>query len=124
MTADDQMDGAGERLSFVGRRLPPAFQLRLLAVAPGGERAYDEAEWRDALVVVERGEIELESATGDLQRFVRGDVLWLVGLPLRALRNKGHEIAVLAAVSRRLSGAGRRNSPSGDEFPEDPQFQA
>jgi hypothetical protein len=52
-------DAVADRLSFLGRRLPPAFELRVVAVAPGGERPYDEDEWRDALVVVERGEIEL-----------------------------------------------------------------
>lgn len=79
----------------------PRFRLRVVAVAAGGERPFDEAEWRDAIVVVERGEIELECLGGGRQRFGRGDVLWLVGLPLRALQNPGREPAVLVAVSRR-----------------------
>jgi hypothetical protein len=33
------------------------FVLRAVAIEPGGRRAYDECEWRDALVVVRRGEI-------------------------------------------------------------------
>ena len=95
-------DGLGrEGLSFLGRRLPPSFQLRVVAVAPGSERAYVEAEWRDALVVVERGEIEVECLGGARRWFRCGDVLWLTGLPLRALHNSGHEPAVLVAVSRR-----------------------
>jgi quercetin dioxygenase-like cupin family protein len=80
---------------------PPAFVLRAVAVAPGCKRAYDEAEWRDAIVVVERGEIELECLGGTSQRFRRGDLLWLTGLPLRALHNRGRESALLVAVSRR-----------------------
>jgi hypothetical protein len=80
---------------------PCAFDLREVAVAPGCSRTYDEAEWIDALVVVARGEIELEALHGASRRFARGDVLFLVGLPLRALRNDGAEPAVLLAVSRR-----------------------
>jgi hypothetical protein len=64
-------------------------------------RAYDAGEWRAALVVVEWGEIVLEPREGDAYRFRRGDVLWLQGLALRALRNSGTEPAVLTAVVRR-----------------------
>ncbi len=84
------MDGAG-----------PAFVRRTVAVAPGCVRAYDDADWKDAVVLVERGEIELECVSGACWRFVPGDVLWLIGLPLRALHNRGREPAVLVAVSRR-----------------------
>jgi hypothetical protein len=90
-----------ERLSFLDRPLPPAFERRRIAVAPGRERAYDEADWRGALVVVERGEIEVEDLDGRCESFRRGDVLWLVGLPLRALHNRGLETTLLVAVSRR-----------------------
>ena len=95
------MDGRRESLSFLGRPLSPTFELRVVAVAPGDTRAYDEAEWRDALVVVERGEIELECVSGTCRRFDHGDMLYLIGLPLRALHNRGREPAVLVAVSRR-----------------------
>ena len=63
------------------------FQVRRIVVAPGAERPYDEAEWKDALVVIESGKLELESRSGNRSRFDRGDVLWLIGLPLRVLRN-------------------------------------
>jgi predicted dithiol-disulfide oxidoreductase (DUF899 family) len=82
------------------RTLPPGFAFRTIAVAPGCRRVYDEAEWRDALVVVEHGEIELECLSGRRRRFARGDLLWLSGLPLRALHNSGREPALLAAISR------------------------
>jgi hypothetical protein len=78
----------------------PAFVLRAVAVAPGCERAYVEAEWRDALVAVTRGEIELECLGGARCRFRTGDVLWLSGLPLRALRNRGDEPALLVTYAR------------------------
>jgi hypothetical protein len=81
--------------------VPPGFEIRAVAVEVGIERIYNEAEWRDALVVVTCGEIELESVGGDACRFGRGAVLCLVGLPLRALRCRGTEPAVLVAISRR-----------------------
>jgi hypothetical protein len=88
-------------LSFLGRPLAPGFVLRVVVVGPGGWRPYDESEWRHALVVVEWGEIVLEPLAGSSYRFGRGDVLWMWGLALRALRNPGSEPAVLVAVGRR-----------------------
>jgi hypothetical protein len=91
----------GERLSLLSRRLPSSFESRVVALAPGGWREYDEREWDDALVIVEYGEVELESALGARYRFARGDVLWLTELPLRALHNAAAEPVILVAVSRR-----------------------
>jgi hypothetical protein len=95
--SDDRRD----RLSIAGRALPPAFVRREVVLEPGTERAYDPEEWRDALVVVKRGEVAVECRSGGAIRFVSGDMLWLTGLPLRALRNDGDEPVVLVAVSRR-----------------------
>lgn len=81
----------------------PAFDVRAVAVAPGSERPYDEEEWRDSIVSVSCGEIELECTSGARRRLGNGDVLWLAALPLRALHNRGPEPAVLVAVSRRPS---------------------
>jgi quercetin dioxygenase-like cupin family protein len=90
-----------------------AFHAVAVPVAPGCERAYRAADWRDAIVVVERGEIVLEGLSGGRWRFRRGDVLWLCGLPLRALCNPGREPALLVAVSRtdELSEEGRSTDP-------------
>jgi hypothetical protein len=85
------------------------FEVRLVAVAPGRSLAYDDAQWRDALVIVGRGQIELEGLGGTLRSFERGAVLWLAGLPLRMLHNRGHQPVVLVAVARRdefSAGAG------------------
>jgi quercetin dioxygenase-like cupin family protein len=75
--------------------------LRTVALPPGRRRPYDRAEWEGALVLVVRGEVELEAACGERRRFRRGDVLALAGLPLEAVRNPGEATAVLVAVSRR-----------------------
>jgi hypothetical protein len=90
-------------LSFLGRHLPPSFERRVIIIAPGDALVYDPAEWRDAIVVVEDGQIELECLDGSRHCFGRGDILWLDGLPLRALHNPGPKLAVLVAVSRRDS---------------------
>jgi hypothetical protein len=103
----DDDSGRG-RLSFLGRRLPPGFAARPVTLAPAGALPFDEAAWRDTLVVVEQGEIELECVAGSRLRCCRGDVLWLSGLSVRALRNPGSEPAVLAVV--------RRSRPGSDEF--------
>lgn len=84
------------------------FERGLVAVPPGGARDYDEADWRDALVLVVRGEIELEARSGCRERFAPGAVLSLAGLPLRALHNRGAVPAELMTVRRRRSArAGR-----------------
>lgn len=80
---------------------PADFAMRAVALEPGSERAYDEREWRDAIVAVARGEVELEWPSGARRRFGRGALLCLTGLSLRALRNRGRDLAVLVAVSRR-----------------------
>ena len=90
-----------DRLSFLTRRVGSAFRVRRIVVPPRGERAYRRAEWEGALVLVERGVIELETPGGFRGRFVRGDVLWLAGLRLKSLRNRGRLPAVLSATSRR-----------------------
>jgi hypothetical protein len=90
-----------EPITFLGRPVGTSFRARVVTLTPGSTRPYDESEWRDALVVVECGEVDLESREGGLRRFRPGALLWLTGLGLRALHNRGEESAVLVAVSRR-----------------------
>ena len=88
-------------LSFLDRPPGPRFARMVAELAPGDVRPYDAAEWHGALVVVERGEVELQTATGAGLRLRRGAVLCLAGLALRALHNPGGEPTVLVAVRRR-----------------------
>lgn len=78
------------------------FALRTVRVEPGGSLPYEEADWADAFVTVERGELELVMTCGRSCFFQRGDLLWLQGLPLATLRNRGEEPTVLVAASRNL----------------------
>lgn len=84
----------------LGPSVPEGFDVRRIVVSPGTERLFVEAEWRDSIVVVESGRLELECRSGNRWRFGRGDVLWLIGLPLRALHACGRAPTVLIAVSR------------------------
>ena len=79
------------------------FERRIVSVPPGGTLDYRDADWRDALVLVVRGEIELGG-----ERFGRGSVLSLAGLQLRALHNRGEERAELVAVRRRRAAPAAR----------------
>ncbi|HEX5782649.1 MAG TPA: hypothetical protein VFX80_12045 [Solirubrobacteraceae bacterium] len=83
------------------------FDRRVVAVPPGDALAYHEADWRDALVIVVRGEIQVETRARRAC-FGRGAVLSLAGLPVRSLHNRGAEPAELVTVRRRRSArAGR-----------------
>ena len=81
--------------------LGSGFRRRSVVLDPGESRPSGDAEWRDALVIVERGDVELECSAGGRRRFCGGAVLWLEGIDLRVLHNVGDGPAVLLAVSRR-----------------------
>lgn len=95
------MNGQPERFSLLGRRLDPRFVTRLVVIEPSRSHRYVPDDWLDALVVVEFGEIELECAGSRALRFGAGEVLWLAGLPVRALRNRGMTPTGLLVVGRR-----------------------
>jgi hypothetical protein len=85
----------------------------MFAVAPGEERVYRATEWRNALVVVERGQIELRCVDDTSWHFERGATLVLAGLPIRALCNDGTETTLIAAISR----AGNRTHTPASSHP-------
>lgn len=92
-----------EPVTFRDRSLGSSFRRRVVTIAPGRARLYDAAEWRDALVVVEQGEVHIECRAGRFRPFAQG-VLCLTGLALRALHNRGPQPAVLVAVWRAAPG--------------------
>ncbi len=97
-------DPGPERLSFLDGALPTRFRLRELTLQAGCSHPFRDEDWDDALVVVERGEIELECRAGIRRRFPAGAIMWLHGMNLRALHNPGEQPTVLSAVSRALPG--------------------
>ncbi len=84
-----------------GGRLPSSFVRRRVVLPPASSRPYVDEEWRDALVTVESGEVDLECEHGARRRFERGAVLWFAGLGLRTIANRGAIPTVLVAISRR-----------------------
>lgn len=96
-------------LAFLGSPLPRWVDRTAVTIEPGGVRPYVEAEWRDALVIVEQGEVVLECTRNGFTTFRAGDVLWLVDVPLRRMHNYGVEPTVIVAISR----TGRRDRGTG-----------
>lgn len=87
-------------LPVLSGRVPAGFARRVVVVPPGRGRPFDEREWRDAVVVLALGVLELEGREGTRRRFDRGAVLCLEGIPLRALHSCGAGPAVLVATTR------------------------
>jgi hypothetical protein len=71
-------------------------------IDPGGTLDYAAADWADALVVVQRGQLEVECCSGQRVRFAAGAVLTFVGLPVRRLHNPLPEPLVLALAARSI----------------------
>jgi hypothetical protein len=94
--ADVRDDEAGP----AGSEEPSRFVRRRFVLDPGVSCPSDDAQWRDAIVLVERGDVDLECTAGGRRRFSAGAVLWLAGISLRALHNVGIEPVVLVAISR------------------------
>jgi hypothetical protein len=93
-------EDASRPLSFLGRRLPSWAQLRVVVIPPGCTHPFDPGHWRGALIVVERGTIELELRSGRRLACAQGYIGTLSGLRLRALHNRGDRTAVISAVAR------------------------
>jgi hypothetical protein len=92
------MDGPA-RLSFLGARCPKDFRLHTVTL-PLGTIDYRRADWADALVVVERGELEIECQGGARARFDEGAILAFATLAVQRLRNPSTRPLVLSTLSR------------------------
>jgi hypothetical protein len=88
------------RLSFIGKQVPGGFQVSVIVIPPRGERQYDAAEWQAALVVVERGCVDLVGDRDHHLLLTPGAALALTRIHLRAIANRGATAAVLSVVSR------------------------
>jgi hypothetical protein len=101
--------------AFLGRPVPPGFAVREVVVGPGEKLSYVESEWCDCIVAVESGTVDLASHHGVSATFIPGDILWLSGLPVSSLENRGSDPTVLVAVSRDRSDeflAAARSNPT------------
>jgi quercetin dioxygenase-like cupin family protein len=93
-------DSGLEPLSFLGKRLPRSFRTRVVRIDAGCSLPYRQEDWADAIVVVEQGSVEVECPRGGSRTFCPGAVVFMTGLDLKAMHNRGDETVVLAAVSR------------------------
>jgi glyoxylate utilization-related uncharacterized protein len=96
MTRRDKLDV--ERLAETASS---GFCKRVVELEPESLLLYEADAWRDAIVFVTAGEIELECTSGERHRFRRGDILCLEPFPIRAVRNSSRAPARLLAVRRR-----------------------
>lgn len=71
-----------------------------LRILPDDWHALAEAQWRGALVLLERGDVELHRRCGAVLLFRQGAVLCFDGTGVRALHNPGPDPTVLAGYSR------------------------
>jgi quercetin dioxygenase-like cupin family protein len=85
------------------RQARSRFGIRVVELAPNCVLLYEAASWHDALVFVTDGEIEVECARGERERFSRGAILCLAPLSVRWLRNTGHVPARLVAIWRQAA---------------------
>src|SRR3954454_20798052 len=90
------------RLPFLGGPLPPGFRRWTVTYAPRSSTPFVEDEWRDAFVVVIRGEMEVECVSGGSRAFGAGAMIWLTGLSLPTIHNHGDEPVVVVAVTRAI----------------------
>jgi len=96
---DDADDGALARL-VTRPDLPAGFERWQLTLAAGAHRSADPDDWAGALVLVDRGRLEVDCALGGRHTFDAGDLLVLGRLPLRSLHNPGDGPVRLVAVRR------------------------
>ena len=92
-----------ERISLLGTDCPGSLRVRTVILQPGDTLDFVEADWASALVVVERGALEVECRSGSRARFDEGSVLSFCGLTLRRLHTAGDVPVVLSALSRRVT---------------------
>ena len=80
------------------------FRKCAIELRPNEELRVDH-RWRDAIVFLERGEIELECSAGMRRQFAAGAVLCLMP-SVRMVRNRASDSARLIAISRRPKRSG------------------
>jgi hypothetical protein len=88
-------------LRLLSLALPPWFERRVVTIAPGETLEAGNSAWRDEIVSVEAGALDVVGPDGSVLHLERGAVLWLDGVPHVALRGAGAEPTVLAAIRRR-----------------------
>jgi hypothetical protein len=100
MTEDERA-----RHALTSSRLPKGFCRRILRLPPGLELGLERIWARDAIVLVEQGELELEYPAGARGRFGRGSMVPIGPPPVAFLRSVGLDALVVVVVSRQPARA-------------------
>jgi hypothetical protein len=74
---------------------------RIVELAAESTLSYQPSQWRDTIVFVLAGEVEIECIDGERRCFNRGATLVFSLLQIRTIRNPAAEPARLLAISRR-----------------------
>jgi hypothetical protein len=82
------------------RELPTGFARSVIRLAPGTSLSCSEPLWRDALLVLGQGEVEIRTPDGSAGRFSTGAVMTVADVPLSVVHAVGREPAVLTAIRR------------------------
>jgi hypothetical protein len=94
----DERDGP---LSLLALALPPSFERRVVTIAVGDELGPGAASWRDEIVSVEAGALDVVGPDDLAVHLTTGAVLFLDGVAHIALRATGDVPTVLVAIRRR-----------------------
>lgn len=109
MTADDgprkhpELDHTREvrrLMDLLGHELPKGFCRAVIRLVPGESLSCNAASWRDALILLSRGEIEVRAPDGFTGRFATGAVIAFAEIPLSVVHAVGVGQVVLTAVRR------------------------
>jgi len=96
-----QLDNDQRPLDLLGTCRSGRIEVSIRILDAGTETAYHPDDWKDSIVEIEAGAVEIETRDGQAVAFQAGDVFWLAGLPVRALHNRGDIPAVLVTATRR-----------------------
>jgi hypothetical protein len=72
----------------------------VIDLAPGEELTGAPDAWPPGLFAIARGEVEFVCGGGTRARFGEGELVWMRGIGLRAVRNVGQAGAELVEISR------------------------
>jgi hypothetical protein len=72
----------------------------VIDLAPGEELTGAPDAWPAGLFAIARGEVEFVCGGGTRARFGEGELVWMRGIGLRAVRNVGQAGAELVEISR------------------------
>ena len=86
--------------SLLGRALPASIARVVHEIAAGDQISCDGDDWRDALAVVERGSVEIQTLHGGSLHLEEGASFSLASLDSAVIRSARDAGAVVSAVRR------------------------